>query len=408
MSTNQIVISGDTAKLKQDFEAMTKSAAAINKSLTEALSPKPGAPLVANIQGKFEQADEIVKSYTENLKKAKEGFEKLGKELGLPKDAFERFVDAKTEAFETQTTQTFVESLRAIQKELGIAGEDMEAFAKNSFGKLGEKFTPLSGLEMFLEKPMEGLAKAADKKGADFYDKTLPEQLGNVSNAFADLFSGIVTESHNASKIFSDFGSSIKKTATDAANAVIAEFMRAQMSTMLFGSAKDGSGGLFGLLVKGIGSFFAGNGGASSSLNWSGNLMGHASGGAYSGSSGLSALSGSIVASPTLFNLGTAIPAFARGIGLMGEAGPEAIMPLRRGPGGRLGVEASGMGSQQQAPQVNVNISTPPGMKAQTEQHPNQTGGWDMDVLIDFIDNSMAGGIASRRSKTFKAMQGAF
>ena len=28
--------------------------------------------------------------------------------------------------------------------------------------------------------------------------------------------------------------------------------------------------------------------------------------------------------------------------GLMGEAGPEAILPLKRGPGGRLGVEAGG------------------------------------------------------------------
>ena len=28
--------------------------------------------------------------------------------------------------------------------------------------------------------------------------------------------------------------------------------------------------------------------------------------------------------------------------GLMGEAGPEAIMPLKRGKGGRLGVESSG------------------------------------------------------------------
>jgi len=31
-------------------------------------------------------------------------------------------------------------------------------------------------------------------------------------------------------------------------------------------------------------------------------------------------------------------------MGLMGEAGPEAVMPLKRGPGGRLGVEASGGG----------------------------------------------------------------
>ena len=51
---------------------------------------------------------------------------------------------------------------------------------------------------------------------------------------------------------------------------------------------------------------------------------------------------GGIVDSPTIFP-------FANGVGLMGEAGPEAIMPLTRGPDGRLGVEAlekySGSGS---------------------------------------------------------------
>ena len=36
----------------------------------------------------------------------------------------------------------------------------------------------------------------------------------------------------------------------------------------------------------------------------------------------------------------------------MGEAGPEAIMPLRRGPNGRLGVESSGGGTTN----VNVNV----------------------------------------------------
>ncbi len=44
---------------------------------------------------------------------------------------------------------------------------------------------------------------------------------------------------------------------------------------------------------------------------------------------------GGIVNQPTIFPM-------ANGAGLMGEAGPEAIMPLRRGPSGRLGVEAAG------------------------------------------------------------------
>ena len=48
---------------------------------------------------------------------------------------------------------------------------------------------------------------------------------------------------------------------------------------------------------------------------------------------------GGIVDSPTLFK-------FANGgagrLGLMGEAGPEAIMPLRRGPDGKLGVAGGG------------------------------------------------------------------
>lgn len=44
------------------------------------------------------------------------------------------------------------------------------------------------------------------------------------------------------------------------------------------------------------------------------------------------------------------------GLGLMGEAGPEAILPLARGADGRLGVRAGGGGG---TVHVTVNVSTP-------------------------------------------------
>ncbi len=59
--------------------------------------------------------------------------------------------------------------------------------------------------------------------------------------------------------------------------------------------------------------------------------------------------SGGVVSSPTYFPNGGSM-------GLMGEAGSEAIMPLQRGSDGRLGVGVSGGGKQTP---VVINISTP-------------------------------------------------
>ncbi|MBY6199846.1 phage tail tape measure protein [Maritalea mobilis] len=72
-------------------------------------------------------------------------------------------------------------------------------------------------------------------------------------------------------------------------------------------------------------------------------------GGAFSGGRVTPFARGGVVSGPTPF-------AMRGGLGLMGEAGPEAIMPLTRGPDGRLGVQAAGGGG---AVSVTMNITTP-------------------------------------------------
>jgi hypothetical protein len=81
--------------------------------------------------------------------------------------------------------------------------------------------------------------------------------------------------------------------------------------------------------------------------------LANALGNAYAANGIVPFAMGGIVDKPTLFP-------FANGgagrLGLMGEAGPEAIMPLRRLPSGRLGVEQAGGGSPVSVT-VNVDAS---------------------------------------------------
>ncbi|XYD07253.1 phage tail tape measure protein [Methylobacterium sp. NMS12] len=82
----------------------------------------------------------------------------------------------------------------------------------------------------------------------------------------------------------------------------------------------------------------------------SGAETGFARGGVFRGGRVQPFAAGGVVAAPTYFPM-------AGGAGLMGEAGPEAIMPLGRGPDGRLGVAAGGAAARPVS--VTVNIATP-------------------------------------------------
>jgi lambda family phage tail tape measure protein len=76
-------------------------------------------------------------------------------------------------------------------------------------------------------------------------------------------------------------------------------------------------------------------------------LIGIADGAAFAGGGGNmiqaygdgGTFTNTVVDKPTMFRYGG-------GLGVMGEAGPEAIMPLQRGPDGKLGVSAQGGGNQ--------------------------------------------------------------
>ena len=98
---------------------------------------------------------------------------------------------------------------------------------------------------------------------------------------------------------------------------------------------KPVTGALGGLLAQGISGVMGAG-------------MPFANGGAFSQGRVMPFAKGGVVSAPTTFPM-------RGGTGLMGEAGPEAIMPLARGPDGRLGVQAGGG----RAVNVVMNITTP-------------------------------------------------
>ncbi|HDC2633169.1 TPA: phage tail tape measure protein [Salmonella enterica] len=168
----------------------------------------------------------------------------------------------------------------------------------------------------------EGFSNWADtasdyaSQSADLVNNAMTGLVGNIS----DALSGNKVD-------WEDWASSVLQSMQKIIlNAMLVDSLRSTSNSGFFSSI----GGMFGAgagAVSGSTPSGAYNSAASG-------LQLNAKGGAYASAS-LSAYSNSIVSSPTYF-------AFAKGAGLMGEAGPEAIMPLTRSADGSLGVRVVG------------------------------------------------------------------
>ena len=107
-----------------------------------------------------------------------------------------------------------------------------------------------------------------------------------------------------------------------------------------------------------------------------------------------------IVDSPTYFR-------FAKGsgfgTGLMGEAGPEAIMPLTRGSDGSLGVRAEGVGSNV-AIALNVRINNYSNEKVDVQESTDESGQKQLEVTIGAMFNQHI--TSGKADKAFKSRYG--
>lgn len=168
-----------------------------------------------------------------------------------------------------------------------------------------------------------GKAKKALDKVKDAADKA-KDAIQNAKQALGEGFGGILDGLINKSITWKD--------ALLQAGRALLKYLD-QMSVAQGGGGLFGSG-FFGGLMKG--------------------LLGFAKGGAFQSGNIVPFAKGGVVNKPTVFP-------FAKGIGLMGEAGPEAIMPLRRGSDGRLGVSAPRQAANDHPQHVILHVVGEPG-----------------------------------------------
>jgi hypothetical protein len=206
------------------------------------------------------------------------------------------------------------------------------------------------------------------------------------TKTYSDAFNNTVNSMSDA---LVDFAMTGKASFGDMIQSMILDLIKFEQRQMMMAAYQGmgGSGGVLGALGSIAGSVgaslfgpstatagelanFGGYGSANSGL---GAVQPDALGGVYNQGRMAFAKGGTftntIVTRPTTF-------AFAKGAGLMGESGPEAIMPLKRGANGSLGIQGGGGGN------VDVVVNNYGQEKATTKETTDSRGNRRIEVIV--------------------------
>jgi hypothetical protein len=206
--------------------------------------------------------------------------------------------------------------------------------------------------------------------------KKLREELENfrlTSDAVAQHFDKVFSDSFtNAFTGFANGTMTAKQAFSSLITSMIGEIQKLIAQEMASAALRSVIKPLANWAMSGIGDMFSSGQSAAFTDTFSKSgtdfwgagatkIWPNANGGVFSGS-GISAYSGSIVSKPTIFP-------FAKGTGLMGEAGPEAILPLTRNSKGKLGVIADSTG-QSGSNVYNIAVT----VQSSKDEKPADTG----------------------------------
>lgn len=272
---------------------------------------------------------------------------------------------------------------RINQQRLELANQYGDGSRGMSLDEYTQKLNALKATQQDLHDTVQAnyddmtAAQGSWSTGASSAWQTYLESARDVAGQTKNLFTNAFSSMEDAIVNFAMTG---KFSFGDFTKSVLADMARIAART----AASEGLSALFGLAASTAGSYFGGGASSAGSTQagYSGDLSGftpgsiQAKGGAWSGGVQMfangAAFTNSIVSKPTAFGMA------GGGIGVMGEAGEEAIMPLTRTAGGQLGVRAisgggSGGGNVYNFP-VAVSVQTTGDGGATTTEDTTQLG----------------------------------